>query len=172
MAAAGVFDDRRVELINGRIYRMAPQLNPHMAAISKCADQLLRRRLPTDWLIIQGTYRIDKFSAPDPDFLWLPVPIGTPRSQWPAPLLLIEVSHTTYKRDSGVKLRKYAEAGVPDYWILNLRADRVEVYRDPHNPTGDPANWRYKSVQHFARGQSIALLRRPAVTLSADDLLP
>jgi len=164
MADAGIFGDRRAELINGRIY--------HMAAVSKCNIALHRVALATDWIVIQGTLRMDVYSAPDPDFVWLPVPIGTPSQQWPSPILLIEVSHTTYKRDSGVKLRKYAEHGVREYWIVNIRADRVEVHRDPQNPSGDPADCRYGDVQHFARGQSIALLLRPQVSLAVDDLLP
>src|SRR5437016_12051539 len=152
MADAGVFGDRRVELINGRIYRMAPQLSPHMASVSKALRAIFTVCPPHEWLIGQGTYRTDKYSAPEPDLLWLPCPIGTPEARWPSPVLLIEVSHTTYKRDSGVKLRKYAEHGIKDYWIVNIPADRVEVYRDPHNPTRKPADCRYDSVQHFERG--------------------
>ena len=172
MSDAGVFGDRLAELINGRIYRMPAQRDPHMVAVSKCSRLLHRLELPTDWLIIQGTLRLDEYNEPDPDFLWFDVPIGTPEAQRPAPMLVIEVSHTTYKKDSGVKLRMYAQHGVADYWIVNVRADRVEVYRDPQNPTGNPADCSYASVQHFTRGQSIALLRRPDVSLPVDELLP
>ncbi len=172
MAEADVFGDARVELINGRIYRMAPQNNPHMSAISRTARVLMGVTSSNDWVIIQGTLQLDPISAPDPDFLWLPVSPGTPVKQWPAPVLLIEVSHTTYKKDSGIKLRKYAQANIPDYWIFNLSADRIEVYRDPQNPTGRLADCRYATVEHFARGQSISPLRRPEVQLAVNDLLP
>jgi len=172
MSDAGVFGDRRVELINGRIYRMPRQRTSHMAVISKAAAAILRVVATTDWLIVLGTYRIEEYSAPEPDFLWLPVPIGTPAALWPKPLLLIEVSDTTYRKDSGVKLRKYADHGIKDYWIVNIPADRVEVYRDPQNPTGKPTDCRYASVQRFARGQSVALLQRPQLSLAVDHLLP
>ena len=72
----------------------------------------------------------------------------------------------------GVKLRLYASHGICDYWIENLREDRIEVYRDPRNPTGHPDDCSYASVQHFARGQSINVLGRPGVTIAVDDLLP
>lgn len=172
MARGGVFGDRRTELINGRIYRMAPQATRHMTAVSKGMKAILAVCPPTEWLIIGGTMRIDTYSAPEPDLLWLPVPIGTPMAQWPAPLLLIEISDTSYRRDSGVKLRKYAEHKVPDYWIGNIRADHVEVYRDPESRTNLPQDSRYRSVQTYRRGQSISLAHRPDVSIAVDDLLP
>src|SRR5438874_973169 len=149
MVDAGIFGRTRVELINGKAYRMPAQRDPHMIAISKIDRALHRVALPTDWIIIQGTLRLDAFSAPDPDFQWCPVPLATPEHRRPLPIHLVEVSDTTYKKDSGVKLRKYAEHGIKDYWIINIPADRVEVYRDPANPTGKPADCRYDSVEHF-----------------------
>ncbi len=172
MADAGVFGYRRVELINGRVYRMAPQRDPHMIAITKVGRALERAALPSDWIISQGTMRLDAFSAPDPDFQWCPVPLATPEHLRPLPILLVEVSHTTYKHDRGVKLRKYAEHRIADYWIVNLRADRIEVYRDPFSATGKPADYRYRSEQYFTRGQSITPLLRATVSIAVDDLLP
>ena len=172
LCAAAVFGDRRVELVNGRIYRMAPQRSPHMTAVSKTSEALLRLCPTDEWIVIQGTFRIDRFNAPDPDLMWLAVPKGSPEHLWPLPLVLIEISDTTYRHDSGVKLRKYAQAGIRDYWILNLKADRIEVYRDPHSPTGRRQDFGYASVSHFARGQSISLALRPQVSLAVSDLLP
>jgi Uma2 family endonuclease len=172
MAEADVFGSARVELINGRIYRMAPQRNPHMVAITRISKVLHRIVPATEWPIIQGTLRLDRHSAPDPDLLWLPVPEGTPEHKWPSPILLIEVSDTTYRKDSGIKLRKYAQAKIRDYWIVNLPADRIEVYRDPQNPTRRLADCRYASVAHFSRGESIVPLLRPEVQFAVNDLLP
>jgi Uma2 family endonuclease len=175
MADAGVFDlsDDRVELMNGRIYHVAPQRDPHMFAVAKGTELLLRVRKANELVLIQGTLRLDRFSAPDPDLQWFDVPFGTPEHKRPLPMLLIEVSHTTYRRDSGVKLRLYARHGILDYWIVNIPQQRVEVYRTPINPTPESASaWRYDSVHHFTQGQSIALLQRPSVSIMVDDLLP
>jgi Uma2 family endonuclease len=161
----------RVELLNGRIYRLAPQLTPHMAALSKIQRALGQHVPSTEWLIGQGTFRLDRFNAPDPDVLWLPCPIGTPTHLWPTPILLIEVSDTTYRKDSGIKLRTYAFHGVPEYWIANLKADRLEVYRQPENPTGRIRDCRYASLENVTRGGSVSVIARPAVTLHVDDLL-
>lgn len=172
LVEADALGTTRVELLNGRIYRMAPQAVPHMAAISLGSAALLQIARPSDWVIVQGTLILDRFSAPDPDLMLLPVPKGTPAHLWPDPVLLIEVSETSYRRDSGVKLRKYAFHGIPDYWIENLRAGRIEVYRDPQNPTGRLRDCHYASVQHFVRGQSIPVAARPGVTVDVNDLLP
>ncbi len=172
MDRAGMFGHRRVELVAGRIYRMAPQLDPHMMAVSMGTEALLKIRRATDWVVIQGTLRLDRYSAPDPDLMLLPVPLGTPHEEWPSPILLIEISSTTYKRDSVVKLKKYAQSGIADYWIENLKADRIEVYRRPVNPTGKLRDCGYESVTHYGRGEEISLLARPEVMLAVDDLLP
>jgi Uma2 family endonuclease len=175
MARAGVFDlvgENRVELINGRIYRMSPQNDPHIVVMSNLIQAITPIVPKSDWVIFQSTVRLDKYSAPDPDMTWLPVAPRTPSVKWPTPILVIEASNTSYKRDSGVKLRKYAERKVPDYWIINIPADRIEVYRDPQNPFGQRSACFYKSAQNFTRGQSITVLERPNITLAVNDLLP
>ena len=123
-------------------------------------------------MILQGTLRLSRYSAPDPDVLWLPVPRNTPEHLWRNPVLLVEISDTTYRKDSGIKLRTYAFHGIPEYWIENLRADRIEVYREPQNPTGRLRDCHYASVEHFGRGRSIPVASRPGVTLNVDVLLP
>ena len=172
LVEADALGTTRVELINGRIYRMAPQGGPHMAAMSNATEVFNRVKRPNDWVIFQGTLRLGRFSAPDPNVLWLPVRKKTPEHLWPDPVLLIEISDTTYRKDSGVKLRTYAFHGVPEYWIENLPADRIEVYRQPQNPTGRLRDCHYASVQHFGRGQSIPVAARPGVSLAVDELLP
>ena len=168
---ANAFGTTRVELLNGRMYFMT-QKEPHVIAISKADDLIHRLKRRDDWLRVQGTYRLDQHSAPDPDLLWLACPIATPPDRWPAPPLLVEVSDTTYRKDGGPKLRKYAFHGVPDYWIEHLKEDRIEVHRDPQNPTGRERDCYYADVQHFGRGETITLLGRPGVTLAVDELLP
>src|SRR5437773_2228169 len=120
MNKAGVFGAARVELIDGRIIRMHAQAHPHRWAISKGSRKLLAL-FPAEkfWVVVQGTLSLGKFNAPDPDFHILNIPEGTPQRKLPKPFLVIEVSDTTYRYDSGLKLRRYAEAGIKEYWIVN-----------------------------------------------------
>ncbi|MCC6539018.1 MAG: Uma2 family endonuclease, partial [Bryobacterales bacterium] len=48
--------------------------------------------------------------------------------------LVVEVADTSLSRDRGLKLRIYARAGIPVYWILNLHSHALEIYT---NPQGD-----------------------------------
>jgi len=172
MSDAGLFDGRRVELIEGEIIRVPAQGHLHRVAITKISSLLVPVFTPSDWPVIQGTFVVSKRSAPDPDFHVFDVPIGTPDDQLPTPIPVIEVSDTTYLKDSGPKLRMYARAGVPDYWIVNLPQDRVEVYRQPHNPTGKRSGWRYPEVRHYARGSEVSPIRRPRLAFPVDKMLP
>ena len=45
--------------------------------------------------------------------------------------LVVEISDTTLARDRGTKMRMYARAGIPAYWIVDLNESRVEVRTDP-----------------------------------------
>lgn len=173
MSKAGVLDDRRVELLNGEIIEVFAQAHPHRLAISK-GSRLLHQSFPPDrnWVLVQGTFRLSRYSAPDPDFHVFDVPEGTPDHQLPLPFLVIEVSDSTYRKDSGPKLRAYAAGNVRDYWIVNIPEQRVEVYRSPENPTRKAAGWRYAHNEFFTRGQQVRPLMRPDVSFPVDALLP
>src|SRR3954470_23198300 len=119
LVEADALGTSRAGLINGRIYRQPAQGAAHMLAVTRCAKALLRLAGPTDWVIMQGTLTLSRYSAPDPDLLWMPVPEGTPVHEWPDPVLLIEISDTSYRKDAGVKLRTYSLHSVPEYWIVN-----------------------------------------------------
>jgi Uma2 family endonuclease len=172
MSRGGLFDRRRVELIEGEVIEVAPQATPHRAVISKISKLLLSAFGPNDWVVIQGTLVLSNRSAPDPDFHVFDVPVGTPDEQLPKPLLLIEVSDTTYATDRGPKLRAYARAGIADYWIVNLVQRRVEVYREPSNPTGKRLDWRYDSVEFHGPGDEVRPLLRPQLAFPVGGMLP
>ena len=64
-------------------------------------------------------------------------------------LLVIEVADSTLAVDRRVRMPLYARAGIREAWILDLTADRVEVYRVP---TADG----YRQVMRFERGHRLA----------------
>jgi Uma2 family endonuclease len=171
LSELGFFDDRRVELLNGEIIEVAAQATPHRAAITKTSELLLPAFHGTAWVVIQGTVKLTRFSAPDPDFYVVEAPVGTPDEQLPRPILVIEVSDTTYRKDAGPKLRTYASAGIPDYWIFNLPRQRVELYRQPRNLTGKWSGWQYASVSMLGRGENVSPLHRPDLAFPVDQML-
>jgi len=45
-------------------------------------------------------------------------------------LLVVEVADSSLKQDRPTKRTIYAAAGIPEYWIVNLPDDCVEIRRD------------------------------------------
>src|SRR4051794_23178872 len=105
MADAGLFDGRRVELLDGEVIEVSAPGHLHMRSIAGTASMLLPVFFPANMVAIQGTLPLGKYGAPDPDLYACDVPAGTPLDQIPLPFLVIEVSDTTYPKDSGIKLR-------------------------------------------------------------------
>ncbi len=139
MIDARVFrEEDRVELLGGILYSMTTN-DPHNFVVTRSAE-LLRPRLPADWsLREEKSVRLGRFWRPQPDIAVLKSPLRTFGRRTPQPqdiALLVEVADTTYSKDAGIKLRRYAHVQIPLYWIVNLELRRVEVYRDPQGRHG------------------------------------
>ncbi len=80
-------------------------------------------------------------------------------------LLLVEVSDSTLRHDRIRKLAAYARNGVPEYWILDLQAARLEVYRDPIGS-------EYLSKAVLATGDVVSPLHAEHTRIADADLLP
>lgn len=74
--------------------------------------------------------------------------------------------------DQTRKAQLYASRGIADYWIVNLKANLIEVRRKPVRDTEARSHWRYDDVQTFVAGQSIAPLAFPRKKIKVADLLP
>jgi Uma2 family endonuclease len=86
--------------------------------------------------------------------------------------LVLEVADTTLSMDRRVKASLYASAGIPDYWILNLRDRVLEVQRDPEAAAGAAFGFRYRTTLRFDEGASVTPLRAPGHAIAVADLLP
>src|SRR5205814_1499124 len=71
-------------------------------------------------------------------------------------LLVVEVARTSLARDRRRKARIYAAAGIPEYWIVNLRDDVVEVSRSPNRDAA-----RYTETRIARRGERLELVALP-----------
>src|SRR5215203_2387831 len=101
MSETGVLDGKRVELIEGRIVRRHAQSHPHRWTITRASRAFLQKcERRKYWVVVQWTLALGRFSAPDPDLHVLDVPEGTAEQQLPKPFVVVEVSDTTYKKDS------------------------------------------------------------------------
>ena len=79
----------------------------------------------------------------------------------------MEVSDTSYAKDSIPYLREYAAAGVPQYWIVNIAEQMIEVY-------SDPASTEFRLRRDFSMGQALPLVLdgQELGTILVQDLFP
>ena len=150
--AGGFAEDARIELIRGEIVDMAPIGFEHGMGIAKL-NRLFGRLAGDRALIwVQSPVQIAPNSRPEPDLAllkWRDYGAKRPVSASDV-LLIVEVSDTTLNYDRTVKRSLYAEAGIPEYWIVNLQDRVIEVYTSP-------SNGAYQSEKQAKRGDAIVL---------------
>ncbi len=78
--------------------------------------------------------------------------------------LAIEVADTSARYDREVKAQLYAEARVPEYWLLNLKTQRLEVFTQPRAR-------RYLKRKSLKRGDLARPLRFPSLAIEVAALL-
>jgi Uma2 family endonuclease len=165
----GILDeDDRVELLDGVIVAEPPMDPPHASGISYATEAIQRAVGARALVRIQAPFIADPFSVPEPD---LAVIRGTKADYLDchptSALLVVEVSDSSLQQDRLSKSRIYAGAAVPEYWIVNLRDDRVEVFRQPD------ADQRVYGERVIAnRGERLELVALPGAVVAVDDLLP
>lgn len=168
MGEAGVFGpDERVELIQGVVRQMSPKGRRHVIAVSKANELFVLAVAGRARVYVQDPMTSEILdSEPEPDLCVMsnpdPQSYRTPEA---IPLLVIEVADSSLQFDRSTKLSLYADAEIPEYWIVNLIEDVVEVYREPHQG-------RYASTQELRGEESVATLAWPDVEVKAKDLLP
>jgi Uma2 family endonuclease len=126
----------RTELIEGVVHDVSPEHALHLLTVEIFRGKLAAR-FPDDWVVASGSARFTDWTLFDPDVFVFPRSAIT---DWYRPIdgtavrLAVEVSVTTWRHDSGAKLRAYATAGVPRLWIV--RPDRG-VLLHCTDPAGD-----------------------------------
>jgi len=159
----GVFGEERIELINGWLVPMNPPKPPHCDAVDELTEILLRALAGIARIRVQNPFAAGDISEPQPDIVV--VPRERYSTEHPAVAhLVIEVAESSLSYDRGAKLRLYAEQNVPEYWVVDVVARRIEVYREPHGGT-------FASKRVFERGETIHLLRFPTVAVQVSDVL-
>ena len=166
----------KLELIRGELITLAPvrdlrlQLLRRRQAgcvrgLNRQLNLLLKSRALVD---VQGHILLWKQqSEPQPDLCLLRVLEDFYATRTPEPediLLVIEVAGSSLPYDRDTKISLYAEAGIPESWLVDLNSDTLHVYRRP-SPEG------YKDVRAYRRGESVAPEAFPDVLFTLDEML-
>ena len=167
LVAAGVFGPGdRVELLEGEIIEMSPEKSRHAAAVDLALEALRRAFGPAYTIRVQHPLAVSDTSEPEPDLAVVP---GTARDYVDhhptGAALVVEVSDTSLEYDRTRKARTYAQAGIADYWVVNLVDAVLEVRRDPGLDG-------YASLSRLKSDAAVSPLSAPSARVAVADLLP
>jgi Uma2 family endonuclease len=158
----------RVELLEGQIIEMAPQDPPHASVTSRFGNRLVMLFAERAWVRSQLPITISPNSEPEPDIAIVRLTDNDYADRHPGPddvFLVIEVADSTLNMDRNRKAKIYAKANIPDYWIVDVKKQRVFVFR---NPQGDT----YQSQQVLDSTETLSTIAFPEITIELQKLFP
>jgi Uma2 family endonuclease len=168
MAEAGIIqEDASTELLEGEVIEVGV-MGPRRAAAVNRADRFLTPVFHDHALVrVQLPIRLNEFSEPQPDISIVELSLDFYERRHPVPaevLLVLEISDTSLRYDRDLKLPACAAARIPEVWIEDLTTQTLWVFRDPSLKT-------YETKLSFHRGDSVALLAHPEITIPVVELL-
>jgi Uma2 family endonuclease len=168
MAETGIIHrDDRVELLDGEIRVMSPIGSWHAGVASRLHAMLAENLKRTAIITVQRPMRLGDFDEPEPDIAVLHLRDDFYTRSHPTPadvLLIIEVADSSIDYDRDEKLPRYAAAGVPEVWLIDIAGEAIEQFREPRDS-------RYQSVKSFAGSEQCVSQLLPAVEVTIAELL-
>jgi Uma2 family endonuclease len=172
MEASGVLDpQQRLELVEGELISKMPKYRPHSIAL-KYARLALELLFGVQYVETGNPIDVspedNPTSEPEPDILVLARPSSEFRKGNPQPAdlrLVVEISESSLGFDLTVKARLYARAGIIEYWVLDVAAQKLVVHRDP-------VEGKYQSVTVYGKQESVSPLAAPDREFRVADAFP
>ena len=129
----GIFGDRRIELIKGKLIEVSPETPNHANCNNKVYKYFLT--LFNSLADVRSAHPISLVtSQPQPDLVLAKLPDTLYDTKHPNPediYLLIEISYSTLSYDLNEKKQVYARANIQEYWIIDLENHRLIIFRYP-----------------------------------------
>jgi Uma2 family endonuclease len=169
MGEVGILDPtERTELIAGQIILMVAKGTPHVIALQLLAREFLGQLGDNTLIRTQDPIHLNDSSEPEPDLVIVQGEILDYVDRHPQPSdihLLVEVADTTLNYDCQTKAKIYAQAGILDYWVIDIKNRQVHIFRDP-------TSIGYASHLILAESQIVSSLAFPTIVLPITSLLP
>lgn len=169
MAEVGIFgEDDRVELIQGEILDMAPIGKRHAACLNRLVHLFSTALGDRAVIAPQNPIQLGRDSQPQPDLAVLAFRADYYAARHPTTedvLLLVEIAESSAAYDRDVKLPLYAAHGVPEVWLIDLTADRVERHLSPSSEG-------YRKILRPDEGETFSPEHLPAISLNATQVIP
>ncbi|MGH9756034.1 MAG: Uma2 family endonuclease [Blastocatellia bacterium] len=169
LADVGILgEDDRVELIEGRIVRMAAKNIKHAMA-TKRANRYFTRLLGDRVVVcVQDPILLNDYSEPEPDIVLAAPPEDRYFDHHPTPkeiYLVLEIADSSLPYDRDVKCPLFAYNKIVQFCLLNLQNRELEDYRQPSRNG-------YRNKQTYSEEEVFNLAAFPKVSIKVKDLLP
>lgn len=156
----------KTELLDGDIYFVNAQYRPHGMVKMRLYDALRAalQQIGSQFVpVCEFTLALSPTDRPEPDIMLTSEPDGAGFMPVETVSLVIEVSDTTLETDLGRKLRRYADAGLPEYWVADVNG---RVIHQMSCPIGDVFSER----REVAFGGTINLVTIPDLAINTTGL--
>jgi Uma2 family endonuclease len=166
MAEVGILsEDERTELIDGEILCMSPLGGRHVEVVGK-PNHLLVQAAGDAWRVnVQCPIALPPYGEPQPDFAVVRTrSYGRMLPEAEDVLMVIQVSDTSLSYDQEIKLPLYAQAAIPEAWIIDINGRTVKRH-------SEPVNGFYTSTKTAGPGMEIESAVLPGQTLDVDAIL-
>ncbi|QSV53499.1 MAG: Uma2 family endonuclease [Dolichospermum sp. UKL201] len=169
MAEAGIFEpSERVELLEGKIIWMVAKGTAHSSAVGR-TNKFLQNCLGNQaWIAVQDPVKLNERSEPEPDIAVVKIDPLDYADHHPTPTeiyLIIEVADSSLKLDTEIKAKAYSQAGIKDYWVLDVVKRELILFR---NPTEEG----YQNRETITEHQNISPLDFPDLEIVVSQMLP
>lgn len=159
-------DYEKAEIIDGELIQKMTIGDKHAAVVDRL-NRIFVRNVSDDILVrIQNPLRLSDFNEPEPDLVLADL-TKYDGNRHPRPqevILLVEVSDSTLKYDRDFKIPLYAEAGIPEVWIVNLPNNIIEIHQKP-------SNGLYQLVKIFKSDEIASSEKLPDLLIPVKDIL-
>jgi len=167
MAEAGIFaEDDRVELIDGEVRAMSP-VGPRHAAIVKRLNTLIGRQVAGLAIVsVQDPIQLTDYTEPQPDIAVLRIREDFYARAHPLPtdvFVVVEVAETSLEYDREEKVPRYAQARIPEVWLIDVERETVTQYTQPDGT-------HYRSEQVLQRHHLLVSTALNSLQLAVDDI--
>jgi len=166
MIETGILDeDERLELLEGVICAMSPQNDRHAWPIEYLTRLLVRALGDAYRVRAQLPLTLGRSNEPEPDLAVSRADLRTRGRHPGTAILVIEVADDSLRKDRTLKAALYARFKVPEYWVVNVEAQVVEVFTAPR-----PRSGVYGRVHTVGKRDTLVSESLPEVSVRVRDL--
>lgn len=165
MVEAGIIgEEERLELIDGVLVEMSPKNIRHERFKNLIAEAFVRVLEPPFKAWVATTVRLSHHSYVEPDITIFRYDPQMEKVTGAECELVIEIANTSLRHDQVVKVPKYAEYRLREYWLVNTQAETVTVHR-----RSDGNRWAEASS--YALGSTLHPLFAPDLAVNIADIV-